>query len=338
MASALAPTRLTSSAICSVVAFSPWPSSAPKWTAPAKGTSPGSLSASARQESRSSGWTTAANTPWPSAIGFASLGRSAALRRLAALRRRVATRQHHRLVPRSQFVRQLCGQPTLVGSQDPDPRRLAHLGGPAGHDHALVEDPGRVRLVHPQHLDRVEAGVAECAAPDGRTRQCVVRAVVVGEAPPAVQLPEGQIHPAETAQVLECDQLARRRHEFRAMRERFFQIAGRVKDVGRDDQVVAMRVEALLDRGPSRCRADGIRCTRPRRRTAPPPRRRSRRRCRCTRSRTGPPGAPATPKRWPTPSPRRPRSRAGGGPWAVRRQGPGPPLRACGSRRVPPAL
>ena len=78
----------------------------------------------------------------------------------------------------------------------------------------------------------------------------MVRAVVVGKAPPAVQLPEGQVQPTLAAQVFQRDQLARRREEREAMRQRLVKVAGRVQHVGRDYQIVAVQIEALLHRVP----------------------------------------------------------------------------------------
>ena len=74
-----------------------------------------------------------------------------------------------------------------------------------------------------------------------------MRTEVVGEAPPAVELPEGEIHPAQTAKVLERDEVPGRCKQSPAVRQRLLQVACRVQYVGRDGQVVAVEVEALFD-------------------------------------------------------------------------------------------
>ena len=74
-----------------------------------------------------------------------------------------------------------------------------------------------------------------------------MRTEVAGEAPPAVELPEGEIHPAQTAKVLERDQVPGRCKQSPAVRQRLLQVACRVQYVGRYGQVVAVEVEALFN-------------------------------------------------------------------------------------------
>ena len=74
-----------------------------------------------------------------------------------------------------------------------------------------------------------------------------MRPVVVGEPPPAVQLPEREVHPPQAAQVFQRDQLPRGREQPAAMRKGLLQVSGRMQDVGREEEVVAVGREALLD-------------------------------------------------------------------------------------------
>ena len=161
--------------------------------------------------------------------------------------RRLAVRQHHRLVPRRQLGCQAGRHLPAVRRQDPRARRLRHLRRTLRHDDALVRHPVRLGLVRSQDFRSGEAGVAERPAPHRRVRQGVVRAVVVGETPPPVQLSEGQVHPAQAAQVLEGDQVSRRRQQVQAVPQGLRQVPGRVQHVGGDQQVVAVGLEALGD-------------------------------------------------------------------------------------------
>ena len=140
----------------------------------------------------------------------------------------------------------LC-QSTLVRRQNPRAGGFFYLRRTLGHDHALVRNPGCIGLIHAQHHGFGKTRVTERPAPHRRVRQGVMRAVVVGKAPPAVQLPEGQVHPAQAAEVLQRHQLSRRRQEVQAVPQRFSQIARGVQDVGGDQQVIAVGVEALGD-------------------------------------------------------------------------------------------
>jgi len=76
----------------------------------------------------------------------------------------------------------------------------------------------------------------------------VVGTVVVGKPPPAVQLSEGQVHPAQPGQVLQRDQLPRWSEKFPAMCKCLFQISRCVEDIRGNNQVVTVRVEALRNR------------------------------------------------------------------------------------------
>ena len=162
--------------------------------------------------------------------------------------RQPAARQDDRLVPRRQLARELLSSAVAAGGHDPGSGRLVHLLRALRHDHALVQHLEREGVVDPQDLYPLEAGVSEGAAPHGRGGQGVVGAVVlVGEPPPAVQLAEGEVHPAQAAQVLERHQLARRSEKGPAMAQRLLEETRSVQDVGGDDQVVAVGGEALGD-------------------------------------------------------------------------------------------
>ena len=142
--------------------------------------------------------------------------------------RRFGVRQNHHLIARGQLRREFLRQAGVVGCKHPDARRLCHLRRPPGHDDALVQGLGRVRFVNPEDFDRFKTRVAERLAPDRGASQGVVRAVVVGESPPAVQLAEGQVHPADAAEILECDQLAGGGKQISTVPQRFLQVAGGV--------------------------------------------------------------------------------------------------------------
>ena len=77
------------------------------------------------------------------------------------------------------------------------------------------------------------------------TREGMVRAIAVGEAPPPVQLTEYQIHPSPAALVLERHQQPRWRQQRPAVGKRLVEIARGMQDIGRDDQVVPVGLEAL---------------------------------------------------------------------------------------------
>ena len=156
--------------------------------------------------------------------------------------------QDDRLVARRQPLREIRGEAVLVRGQDPGARKLPHLRRSLRHDHALVHRLGRIGLVHSENFDLLETGVGERPPPHRGTGESVMRTEVVGEAPPAVELPEGEIHPAQTAKVLERDQVPGRCEQSPAVRQRLLQVACRVQYVGRYGQVIAVEVEALFDR------------------------------------------------------------------------------------------
>ena len=163
----------------------------------------------------------------------------------------LGARQHHGLIAGSQIPGQLRRQPgratARAAGHHPRTRGLGHHRGPLRHDHALVGHGDGVGLVHAQHLHLPETGVAQRLPPDRRARERVTGPVVVGEPPPPVELAEGQVHPAQAAEVLERDQLSGGRQEAAAVVQRLVQGARRVQDVGGDDEVVAVQVETLSD-------------------------------------------------------------------------------------------
>ena len=173
-------------------------------------------------------------TPGPEASGFPSPERAAPARTTAWFRA-------------ASFAGETRGHAVLVRRQDPGTRKLPHLRRSLRHDHALVHRLGRIGLVHSEHFDCLETGVGERLPPHRGAGQRVMRTEVVGEAPPAVELPEGQIHPAQTAKVLERDQVPRWGEQPAAVLQGFLQVARRVQHVGRNGQVIAVEVEALFN-------------------------------------------------------------------------------------------
>ena len=117
--------------------------------------------------------------------------------------------QHDGLVVRRQFRCQRICYTALITCENPYSCRLLHLRRSLRQYHTSVRCAGRVRLPPSQYLHFTETRIAERLSPDCGAGQCVVRTVVVGKAPPAVQLPESQILPALTAKVLKRHQLAR---------------------------------------------------------------------------------------------------------------------------------
>ena len=152
---------------------------------------------------------------------------------------------YHGLVTCRQPGGQFLCHPALVTDQNPYPRGLGHLSRTLRHDHALVQLLERKGVVHSQHLDPLETGIAQRPTPDVGGGQGVVGAVVVGKPPPAVKLAEGEVHPTQTAQVLERHQLTGRCQKIPTVPERFLEKTGGVQDVGSDQQVIAVRIEAL---------------------------------------------------------------------------------------------
>ena len=153
--------------------------------------------------------------------------------------------QHDRLVAGRQPGGQLAGHSAPVGSQDPHPRTLGHLGRPPGQDHAPIRLLGGIGLVRSQDFGPLEAGIGQRLPPDGGAGQRMVGTAGVGEAPPAVQLPEGQVQPTLAPEVLEGHEVARGCQQVPAVLQGLGQVAGGVQHIGRDDQVVAVIVEAL---------------------------------------------------------------------------------------------
>ena len=232
-------------------------------------------------------------------------------RRFRAKARRLSDRhglpvgQHDGLVPCRQCLGQLRGHAAAVRGQHPHPGRFDDLHRPLRHDDAPIRVRVRVGLVNSEHGDVSELRIPQRLPPNRGARQCVVRAVAVGEPPPAVELPERQVQPALPAEVLQRHQLPRRRQQRPAVGERLLQVPRGVQHVGGDDQVVAVGVEALLHwvvldvQHPVLDRHLGA----PRNGTPLP--RRSRPRCRCRCSRSVPRGAPAAPPRSRNPCPPR---------------------------------
>ena len=98
------------------------------------------------------------------------------------------------------------------------------------------------------------------------------------------------------------------RKECEAMRQRLVEVARGVQHVGRDHQVVAVADRNPARSGLSRYRARDSRSRSRHRRSAPPPPRRSLRRCPCRRSHSPRREAPAGPRPSPTRCRPRPRS------------------------------
>ena len=117
-------------------------------------------------------------------------------------RQRLSTRQHHGLVPRRQRLGQRRGDAAAVRGQHPHPGRFDDLHRSLRHDDAPVRVRVRVGLVDSEHRDVPEVRIPQRLPPNRGARQRVVRAVVVGEPPPAVELPERQVQPALPAEVL----------------------------------------------------------------------------------------------------------------------------------------
>ena len=115
--------------------------------------------------------------------------------------------QQDGLISCRQLRRQFGRKTTPVRGKNPYARWLPHRRRTLGDDHALVGDPRRVRLVHTQDVRRLETRIGERLPPHGGGRQGVMRAVVVGEPPPTVQLAKSQVHPAQATEVLERDHL-----------------------------------------------------------------------------------------------------------------------------------
>ena len=160
--------------------------------------------------------------------------------------RRFAACQDDRLVAGREVGCEFPCQATAVSRQNPHASRLFHLLRALRHDDALVRRPGR--LVHSQDFRSRETCVAESLPPYRRARQGMMWPVVVGKPPPAVQLAERQVHPTQSAEVLERDQLSRRREQLTAMSQCLLQVSRGVQHVGCDDQVITVGGIALRDR------------------------------------------------------------------------------------------
>ena len=77
-----------------------------------------------------------------------------------------------------------------------------------------------------------------------------MRPVIIGEAPPAVQETEGDVLPSPATHVLQRQQLAGWSKQFTAVDQGFHQIAGGVKHVCRNYQVISVGFVALAGRVP----------------------------------------------------------------------------------------
>ena len=86
------------------------------------------------------------------------------------------------------------------------------------------------------------------------------RPVNVVESPPAVQQTKGQVVPAAALHVLQGHHLTARREQFPAVGQGFPQIACGVENVGRDHEVVVVRIEALCNRVPFDVQRAEIHC------------------------------------------------------------------------------
>ena len=117
----------------------------------------------------------------------------------------IAAGQHDRLVSRREFCCEFCRRASLVCSQNPRASLLCHHRWPLRHDHALIQHPGEIGLIYSQDFYFLKAHIAERPSPHHRPGEGVVRAETVGKSPPAVQLSESQVHPTQTAKVLESN-------------------------------------------------------------------------------------------------------------------------------------
>ena len=79
--------------------------------------------------------------------------------------RRFPSRQHDRLIPRRELIRQRRRHATPVRCENPCGRRQDHLHRSLRHDHAPVGQPGRLGLIDSEDLDIAETHVAERLPP-----------------------------------------------------------------------------------------------------------------------------------------------------------------------------
>ena len=73
----------------------------------------------------------------------------------------------------------------------------------------------------------------------------MVRAIAIGESPPAVQLSENQIHPTSATLVLQRHELSRRCQQLPAVHQRLVEILRRMQHVSGNHQVITVGVKAL---------------------------------------------------------------------------------------------
>ena len=130
-----------------------------------------------------------------------------------------------------------------------EPRRRRGLARRRGHDHRVGRERPADRR---RRRDRARLGDTETGqhrAPLRRRQQRRVCAeVVIGEVPPAVGQPEGDVDPALGRGDLEQHQQATRREQPQAVGERPPEVAGRMHHVGGEDQIEAPRLQPLLER------------------------------------------------------------------------------------------
>ena len=86
---------------------------------------------------------------------------------------------------------------------DPDARAFAHIRRALCQDDPSIRHLVRVRVAKPEHFGLRETGVDQGTPPHVRSSHGVARSEVVGETPPAVQLPEGEVQPILAHEVLE---------------------------------------------------------------------------------------------------------------------------------------
>ena len=153
---------------------------------------------------------------------------------------------HHRLIPGRQLLRQGLGCIARIRCQYPNAGLLAHLCRSLSQDHPAIGLSAGVRRVQAQDFCRRESRVSQRLKPHVGAGQGVMGAIVVGKPPPAVQWPEGEVQPAEAAESLQGHQIARRCQQPSTIAQRLIQELGGVQHVGRDHQVVAVLLEALL--------------------------------------------------------------------------------------------
>ena len=81
------------------------------------------------------------------------------------------------MVAGHQFRRQFRGQAIRTPGQNPRTGWLRDLGGTLGHDHAFVQNLGRIGFVNAQDFGFPKARIAKGMTPHGGADQGVMRSV-----------------------------------------------------------------------------------------------------------------------------------------------------------------